>query len=517
MTPSLTCMIFGDPHLRTFDSRYQTCSLLGARSLIEHPLFDVQITNTRLQDQFNATGVTKVIVQVRNFAPCAIATDLLYETDSLTQDLPSSTFTDGSREHPTSAGLIRISTSSESLGLVVTIHLDHLGVRIYVSQFTHTKFINVVIKFRTATSAAVKQKLVLEAISPISLCKAGCGQRELVDVEGTLKAAGIETKGGGKGAKGPVPQRVDGDADGYDEEDSGDKSVNEAGDEEDEEEEEEVFTGKVTGTVAEDEEAEEDDEDDDEYYDDPSSSKDEEGDYSEQLMPQKDPRAKRVKKETVAEAESNEGRKRNKNRRREGRRNRNKNQKKTKADDSKRYLESSPSALLPPVPLHLLHLQPPPPPPQLSSVISSSSSEAQSLSPSSGELPPPPFPNSNSKPYQSKPPSLTEECHEMMPFYRLACLYDTVLKGIVSNYPHKFALSFDEPRLPAEFYSSSGTGSGSSGGDAGGSSATSRSSSPSAVGGSGSSPSSAVPVTGTGVVITPILLGVITTLLLTQL
>lgn len=49
MTPSLTCMIFGDPHLRTFDSRYQTCSLLGARSLIEHPLFDVQITNTRLQ------------------------------------------------------------------------------------------------------------------------------------------------------------------------------------------------------------------------------------------------------------------------------------------------------------------------------------------------------------------------------------------------------------------------------------------------------------------------------------
>ena len=402
---------------------------------------------------------------------------------------------------------------------MVTIHLDHLGVRIYVSQFTHTKFINVVIKFRTATSAAVKQKLVLEAISPISLCKAGCGQRELVDVEGTLKAAGIETKGsGGKGAKGPVPQRVD-DSDGYDEEDSGDKSVND-GDDDEEEEEEEVFTGKVTGTVAEDEEAEEvdDEDDDDEYYDDPSSSKDEEAsDYSEQLMPQKDPRAKRVKKETVAEAESNEGRKRNKNRRREGRRNRNKNQKKTKADDSKRYLESSPSALLPPVPLHLLHLQPPPPPPQLSSVISSSSSEAQNLSPpSSGELPPPPFPNSNSKPYQSKPPSLTEECHEMMPFYRLACLYDTVLKGIVSNYPHKFALSFDEPRLPAEFYSSAGTGSGSSSG-ADGSSATSRSSSPSAVGGSGSGTSSAVPVTGTGVVITPILLGVITTLLLTQL
>lgn len=48
MTPSLTCIIFGDPHIRTFDSRYQTCNCLGARSLIEHPLFDVQITNTQI-------------------------------------------------------------------------------------------------------------------------------------------------------------------------------------------------------------------------------------------------------------------------------------------------------------------------------------------------------------------------------------------------------------------------------------------------------------------------------------
>ena len=47
-TPSLTCIIFGDPHIRTFDSRYQTCNCLGARSLIEHPLFDVQITNSRI-------------------------------------------------------------------------------------------------------------------------------------------------------------------------------------------------------------------------------------------------------------------------------------------------------------------------------------------------------------------------------------------------------------------------------------------------------------------------------------
>lgn len=48
MNPSLTCIIYGDPHIRTFHSQYQTCNCLGARSLIEHPLFDVQITNTQL-------------------------------------------------------------------------------------------------------------------------------------------------------------------------------------------------------------------------------------------------------------------------------------------------------------------------------------------------------------------------------------------------------------------------------------------------------------------------------------
>lgn len=52
MTPSLTCIIFGDPHLRTFDSQYQTCNCLGARSMLEHPLFDVQITNTRILGKF---------------------------------------------------------------------------------------------------------------------------------------------------------------------------------------------------------------------------------------------------------------------------------------------------------------------------------------------------------------------------------------------------------------------------------------------------------------------------------
>jgi hypothetical protein len=48
-SPPLTCIIFGDPHLRTFNNQYQTCKCLGAWPLIDHPLFAVQITNSRIK------------------------------------------------------------------------------------------------------------------------------------------------------------------------------------------------------------------------------------------------------------------------------------------------------------------------------------------------------------------------------------------------------------------------------------------------------------------------------------
>ncbi len=51
-SPPLTCIIFGDPHLRTFNNQYQTCKCLGAWPLIDHPLFAVQITNSRIKGIF---------------------------------------------------------------------------------------------------------------------------------------------------------------------------------------------------------------------------------------------------------------------------------------------------------------------------------------------------------------------------------------------------------------------------------------------------------------------------------
>ena len=54
---------------------------------------------------------------------------------------PAGTFTDGSIYN--FKNLVYITTSMKDM--VVTIHLEHIGARVYISQFIHTKFLNVVI------------------------------------------------------------------------------------------------------------------------------------------------------------------------------------------------------------------------------------------------------------------------------------------------------------------------------------------------------------------------------------
>jgi len=151
-------------------------------------LFAVQITNSRIKGSSpQITGVTKVTVLVRQFHKCGIRNDLLYEAESSEgSSTPSATFIDGSTSN--SNNLIRITQSSNNN--VITIHLDHIGVRVYIGQF-ESSYLNVVIKFRSATST-VKQQLVLNSISSNSLCKMGCPKREQIDIENIVKATGIQ-------------------------------------------------------------------------------------------------------------------------------------------------------------------------------------------------------------------------------------------------------------------------------------------------------------------------------------
>lgn len=54
------CGFFGDPHLRTFDGRYQTCRIHGAWPVIENPFFGIMVTNDAVLNSTTATAPTKV-------------------------------------------------------------------------------------------------------------------------------------------------------------------------------------------------------------------------------------------------------------------------------------------------------------------------------------------------------------------------------------------------------------------------------------------------------------------------
>lgn len=54
------CGLFGDPHIRTFDNRFQTCRVEGAWPLIDNDHLTVQVTNERVSETTSATATTKV-------------------------------------------------------------------------------------------------------------------------------------------------------------------------------------------------------------------------------------------------------------------------------------------------------------------------------------------------------------------------------------------------------------------------------------------------------------------------
>lgn len=58
--PHRFCGLFGDPHLRTYDGKYQTCRIRGAWQVVDNPFFGIMATNAPVYNSTANTAPNKV-------------------------------------------------------------------------------------------------------------------------------------------------------------------------------------------------------------------------------------------------------------------------------------------------------------------------------------------------------------------------------------------------------------------------------------------------------------------------
>lgn len=170
------CSFFGDPHLKTFDRRYQTCRVRGTWTLLDNPFMSAQVTNKPVLAGSPATAPTKIVVVVKgSVTPCTLAKS--YEADS-ESPLPS-TFVDGTNRPG----------SDETVSLKWRQHEDKNGetVTIYMKYIASTLTIRRVGKY-LAFMAKLPEEVVNTSRTDYDterteLCEVGCPLSEQLKLE----------------------------------------------------------------------------------------------------------------------------------------------------------------------------------------------------------------------------------------------------------------------------------------------------------------------------------------------
>ncbi|EPY85567.1 Repulsive guidance molecule A precursor-like protein [Camelus ferus] len=123
------CGLFGDPHLRTFTDRFQTCKVQGAWPLIDNNYLNVQVTNTPVLPGSAATATSKLTIIFKNFQECVDQKVYQAEMD----ELPAA-FADGSKNGGDKHGANSLKITEKVSGQHVEIQAKYIGTTIVVRQ-----------------------------------------------------------------------------------------------------------------------------------------------------------------------------------------------------------------------------------------------------------------------------------------------------------------------------------------------------------------------------------------------
>ncbi|XP_056143045.1 hemojuvelin [Lampris incognitus] len=157
----LYCSVFGDPHIRTFNDEFQTCTVQGAWPLIDNEYLYVQVTSTPMRGGAYATALTKITIIFKNWQQCI--EQQLYQAEL--DDVPAA-FVDGSVWSGEQRGQRSLVVRSQNPGRHVEIHATHIGTVLVVRQ-----------SGRSLGFSVRSPRTIVEAFGPeqdLQLCVWGC-------------------------------------------------------------------------------------------------------------------------------------------------------------------------------------------------------------------------------------------------------------------------------------------------------------------------------------------------------
>ncbi|XP_072715749.1 repulsive guidance molecule B-like [Ciconia boyciana] len=168
----LFCGLFGDPHLRTFKDRFQTCRVEGAWPLIDNNYLSVQVTNVPVVPGSSATATNKITIIFKSYRDCT--DQKVYQ--AVTDDLPAA-FVDGTTSG--SDGNTKSLRIVEKVGgKYVEMHARYIGTTVYIHQLGH--YLMLAIRMPQELAMAYEESQDLQ------LCVNGCPSSERIDDSGHL-------------------------------------------------------------------------------------------------------------------------------------------------------------------------------------------------------------------------------------------------------------------------------------------------------------------------------------------